>query len=214
MFESEEGTNYILNNYLEQVVASKQIMEILGKSKYAGKAVIQTPAWKQEILNSIYVEEFDKGSITTPKMTANSDNGYEAYAPSENNYAGGQLAYCAFDGRNTSFDNSSKAGQYMNANNGAIPTYVQLEFPNEITIYKVKLYFYIDEGYQMTNDLKGSIEMGETKIDFETEDRQQEMENLLLEPIKSKYIRINFETYNWKNPYEQVVLSECIYYAR
>lgn len=217
LMQSENAVNYMIKNTSElvkMITNSENAMKALGESIYAGKKVIQSNDWYHEILNSPYIEQFDEGSITPPVMTSNSQDGYVAYSPSENNYAGGQLAYNAFDRRNTSASNSSPAGQYMCSNATKIlPMYVQLTLPEEITFYKVKLYFYIDDGVKTNAESKGFIEIGEERINFETTDRQQEIEIPLPKPITSNLIRINLQEYNWTT-FEQVTVSECIYYAR
>lgn len=113
LMDNKDSANYMFNNdnIFESVLNSQSAMECLGKSKYAGYTAITNDNYREKVLNSKYVEYFDKGSISIPALSNNDD---VIYSSAESAYKG----YYAFDKEmsTTWYSDSSTSTEYIGYN--------------------------------------------------------------------------------------------------
>lgn len=125
LMENRNSVDYMFNNsnILDSVLNSSAAMEIMGKSKYAGYIAITNENYRKKVLNSKYVEYFDKGSITIPTLS-NNDN--VIYSSTDSGYKG----YYAFDKNKDTVWYSRETSE---------AEYIGYNFKQEVIPYKVEI---------------------------------------------------------------------------
>ena len=140
LMENEDSVNYMFsnNNILEAVLNSQSAMEYLGRSKYAGYVAIINDNYRERVLSSKFVEEFDKGSTTIPTLS-NDDN--VIYSSVESTYKG----YYAFDKKlsTTWYSDSSTSTEYIGYNyrHNVIPYKIEIVNVTHAGYYRCKEFY-------------------------------------------------------------------------
>lgn len=140
LMNNRDSVNYMFsnNNILEAVLNSQSGMECLGKSKYAGYIAITNDNYREKVLNSKYVEYFDKGSTTIPTLSNNDD---VIYSSIDSNYKG----YYAFDKNSSTswFSSDTTSAEYIgyNFNHNVIPYKIEIVNIKRSGAYRCKEFY-------------------------------------------------------------------------
>lgn len=145
MLTSSDFTEKLMNNrkaidymiahtgIIDKVVLSQVAMKSLGESKYGGYKVIMNDSTRSKVLNSTYIDDFNKGSVSVPKLTADTP---EIIGSS---YWNGSWAYyLAFD-KNESTEWSSGGGVSADNTDRSKAEYLGYNFGKNVIVYQVKL---------------------------------------------------------------------------
>lgn len=101
VLQSQKNVDYIIQNpdiFKTSIVQSSVGMKVLGSNKYAGYKAIDSKTWRNNILDSTYLNEFNLGADTVPVMTSNNSPEGEAFV--SNSFVSEPPYYC-FDNDDT-----------------------------------------------------------------------------------------------------------------
>ena len=124
LMNNKKSVDYMFSNekILNSVLKSKYAMEAMGKSEYAGYVAITNKNYREKVLNSEFIDKFDNGSVSIPKLTSNNKN---IEASSEYNQG-----YNAFDRNNSTCWLSNDTTQ---------TEYIEYNFEKNVIPYKIEI---------------------------------------------------------------------------
>lgn len=143
VLNSTKNVDYIVENpntFRNLIINNKNAMECIGSNEYAGDKMIQNKEWREAILESDYLEDFNIGATTVPIMTSNTTPEGEAFI----SYLGDSPEpFTCFDGDDTS---AAYIGR-PNTLNG----YIGYKFSEKVTPYYVAILNYYDYSNYFSN---------------------------------------------------------------
>ena len=144
LMENKKSVEYMFshNNIFEAVLNSSSAMEELGKSKYAGDMAIANENYREKVLNSKYVDYFDKSAITIPKLSNNTNVIYSSI----------------YDEPYHAFDQNKNIGWL--SKDTTSPEYIGYNFGYNVIPYKVEIINYKYNSYYRCKDfyIQGSLD--------------------------------------------------------
>ena len=134
LIETKSNVNDLvsdINTYKEIIIDNQNAMECIGNNEYAGNKMIQNKEWREAILSSKYLDDFNKGATTVPTMTSDTSPEGEVFV----SYLGdSNLPFKCFDGDDTSYGSIGRP----NTLNG----YIGYHFTKEVIPYYVSILNY------------------------------------------------------------------------
>lgn len=132
-FEDEEGTNYLLENYLQEIASSKEAVIILGESNLAYEKVMSNEEYFNKMIASNNMNYLDEEAKKIPNLSSNIDKGFILTGTEHSSYGFKN----AFDGLDNTY--------WLNPGYGNATMYI--EFPSAAKIYHI--YYFLGSAFKL-----------------------------------------------------------------